>query len=226
MTGEQCGCGLGDEVGEDDLEVVHVVADRKRAPAEGPHREFCRVQDRVTVGSGRRPAACAGETGFGDVTELFPQQIGAGEAEMTDLVQTPGPGLRPERCATNNARIASTLPSPCFAMPDARPDSAARAASIASTGSDLPCIRRTWRFGAINLDHHETPRSQIARQARAIRAGALDTNLRDRTKRAQPVVQLDEPGRRRRERLDARAHHHSRRAQPRHACRGACRLHP
>jgi hypothetical protein len=55
---------------------------------------------------------------------------------MTDLVS------RAERFAISNARIASALPSAVLAIPDARPDSAARAASTASTVSDLPARRR------------------------------------------------------------------------------------
>ena len=71
-----------------------------------------------------------------------------------------------------------------FAIPDARPDSAARAASIASTGSDLPCMAAHLTVGAINFDHDQPARLQIARQARAIRAGAFDTDTSDRTERA------------------------------------------
>ena len=41
-----------------------------------------------------------------------------------------------------SVRIASTIPSRPFDPPDARPDSAARAALMASRGSDLPCRRR------------------------------------------------------------------------------------
>jgi hypothetical protein len=133
-----------------------------------------------------------GEVRFGDVTELFAQPVGAGETEVTDLVQATGAGLRPERCATSSARIASTFPSAVFAIPDARPDSAARAASIASTGSDLPHAADL-TVGAINLDHDQPTRLEVAREARAIGAGALDTDASDRTERAQPVVQQDEP---------------------------------
>jgi hypothetical protein len=51
MTREKCGRGLGNELAEHDVKCVHVVADRHGASAEGPHREFRRVQDRVTVRS-------------------------------------------------------------------------------------------------------------------------------------------------------------------------------
>jgi len=49
---------------------------------------------------------------------------------------------RADRLATTSTRIASTFPSRDLAAPHARPDSAARAASIASSGSDLPARRR------------------------------------------------------------------------------------
>ncbi len=49
------------------------------------------------------------------------------------------------RLATISARIASTAPSPPFGAPAARPDCAARAALTASSGSDLPCQRRSCR---------------------------------------------------------------------------------
>lgn len=54
---------------------------------------------------------------------------------------------RAERRATTNARIASMLPSRLLGWPAARPDSAARAASIASAGSDLPVLRRAGGSG-------------------------------------------------------------------------------
>ena len=58
--------------------------------------------------------------------------------------------IRAERAgcsATTRALIASTLPSLDLPAPCARPDSAARAASMASAGSDLPVRRRDWRLG-------------------------------------------------------------------------------
>jgi hypothetical protein len=56
--------------------------------------------------------------------------------------------VRPERAlrlATISAWIASTAPSRPFGAPRARPDWAARAALTASSGSDLPCRRRSCR---------------------------------------------------------------------------------
>ncbi len=45
---------------------------------------------------------------------------------------------RAGRLATTSALMASTFPSRVLAAPQARPDIAARAASMASSGSDLP----------------------------------------------------------------------------------------
>ena len=56
---------------------------------------------------------------------------------------------------------------------------------------------------AIDLDHLEILRPQEPRDARAIRAGAFHTDPGQGTEAAQPRVQAAEPGRRRRERLDA-----------------------
>ena len=53
---------------------------------------------------------------------------------------------RAERLATTNTRMASIDPSLVLAEPDALPLIAARAASIASNGSDLPWLRRACRF--------------------------------------------------------------------------------
>lgn len=67
---------------------------------------------------------------------------------------------RADRLATTSARIASTFPSRDLAAPRARPDSAARAASIASSGS-------------VHLDDLDPGLAQKPGQARAVGAGAL-----------------------------------------------------
>lgn len=69
---------------------------------------------------------------------------------------------RAERLATTSALIASTLPSLALPAPCARPDSAARAASMASTGSDLPVRRRDWRLGR-STSTTSTPERRSAR---------------------------------------------------------------
>ena len=55
--------------------------------------------------------------------------------------------LRAEERATRSTRMASTFPSLVLADPVASPPWAARAAAMASSGSDLPLRRRRWRLG-------------------------------------------------------------------------------
>ena len=50
--------------------------------------------------------------------------------------------LRAEDLATRKTRMDSTFPSLVLASPAASPDKAARAAEMASSGSDLPLSRR------------------------------------------------------------------------------------
>jgi hypothetical protein len=56
--------------------------------------------------------------------------------------------------------------------------------------------------GPVDLDHRHVHRPQEAGQACPVGAGALDTDPAQRAERTEPFVQLDEPGRCRRERLD------------------------
>ena len=143
MTREEFGCGLRDETAENRVEVVHVVADRERASSERAHRELRRVQDRITVRSRTQPCSSFGEVGFGNVAELFPQEIWAGETEVADLIEAAGAGLAAGTLRDQQRSDRFDVAVGGFAIPRARPDSAARAASIASTGSDLPCMRRS-----------------------------------------------------------------------------------
>ena len=55
--------------------------------------------------------------------------------------------LRAEARATRKTRMDSTFPSLVLASPQASPERAARAAEMASWGSDLPLRRRRWRLG-------------------------------------------------------------------------------
>jgi hypothetical protein len=76
---------------------------------------------------------------------------------------------RAERLATRRTRSASTQPSRLLARPLALPDRAARAASTASRGSDLPALRRAWRFW------RSTSRTSMPARARK-RTPARSTN--------------------------------------------------
>ena len=135
------------------VEALGVGVDVDDAAAEGVHGQLGGVHDGVTaaVGSQRRRGR---ERGLdGNATEPFPQLIGCGEAEMAELVEALDAHVAPGAVATSSARIASTLPSAVLAIPAARPDSAARAASTASMVSDLPCPAPRLTVRAIDLDH-------------------------------------------------------------------------
>jgi hypothetical protein len=59
-------------------------------------------------------------------------------------------------------------------------------------------------IGATDLDHHHPSGSQEASQPGPVCSGALDPDPIEVAEAAQPGVQLDEPSRRRRERLDTK----------------------
>ena len=107
------------------------------------------------------------------------------------------------RLATISARIASTAPSRPFGAPRARPDCAARAALTASSGSDLPCRRRSWRSDAVHLHDPDAGRGDVAGQAGAVAAGALDADQADGPEPAQPAQQAGIASRGDRELRDA-----------------------
>ena len=104
-------------------------------------------------------------------------------------------------------------------------DSAARAASIASSSSDLPLRRRSCRFGTVDLDHRDPRRREVPGQAGTVGAGAFDPDPLDRAERPQPRRQRVIARRRRRERLAHPTARRSSRSPRRHAHRDACR-HP
>ena len=105
-----------------------------------------------------------------------------------------------ERRATRKARIASTAPFRVFGCPAAWPDCAARAAATASTGSDLPWLRRSWRLGRFTSTTLTPLGVQEARESRSVAAGPFDADTLDRTESAQPGEQSAVAGRGRRER--------------------------
>jgi hypothetical protein len=102
---------------------------------------------------------------------------------------------RADRLATTSARIASTFPSRDLAAPQARPDSAARAASTASSGPGLAGPSAGLAAGAVHLNHLHPRRPQEPGQARAIGSGALHPGPGHRPEPRQPAQQLTVPGR-------------------------------
>ncbi len=93
------------------------------------------------------------------------------------------------RRATRRLRRASTRPSRCLGMPVATPARAALAAASASIGSDLPCEPAGLAVGPVDLDHRDARRSQVAGQAGAVGAGALDPDQYARAEPAHPGQQ-------------------------------------
>ena len=85
--------------------------------------------------------------------------------------------------------MASTAPSLDLGLPLARPLKAARAASMASRGSDLPARRRFWRSGRSTSRTSTPTRLQVAGQARAIGPRALHADLGDVAEGSEPAEQ-------------------------------------
>ena len=140
--------------------------------------------------------------GFGDVAELFPQAVGAGETEVPDLVEATGAGLAAGTLRDEQRPNRFDVPVCGFRDPrrPTRQGGAGRfdrvdRIRLAPHAADLT-------VGAIDLDHHQPARLQVARQARPVGAGSFHTDPSDRTERAEPVMQRDEPGVAVRERRD------------------------
>ena len=105
--------------------------------------------------------------GFGDVTELFSQAVGAGETEVTDLIQAAGAGLAAGTLRDQQRPDRFDVPVRGFRDPrrPARQRGAGRFDRVDRIRLALHAADLT--VGAINLDHDQPTRLQIARQARA-----------------------------------------------------------
>jgi hypothetical protein len=86
------------------------------------------------------------------------------------------------------------LPSALLAIPLARPDSTARPASTASSSSDLPWLRRSWRLGRSTSVTATSRLRRVAGQSGPVAAGALDADALEGAERAEPLRQVDEAG--------------------------------
>jgi hypothetical protein len=136
-----------DQVGEFAVEAGAVGVDVDHPAAEGLHGELGGVGDRITGRVGAQGGGGLSEQPDGDVSEPFPQLIGGGEAEMAELVEARGAGVAPGTEGDQQHPDRFHVAIGVFATPWARPLSAARAASMASTVSHLPWLRRACRFG-------------------------------------------------------------------------------
>ena len=133
----------GDELGEGDIEPDDLVVKGEQAAAQAAHRQLGGVEHRAAVASGTQGDGLGGQRRARGGPESFPQLIWCRDTKGRIWFRHVIRASRPERLATSSARIASTLPTAVLATPLARPDSTARAASMASSGSDLPWARRT-----------------------------------------------------------------------------------
>ena len=142
MQGEQTGDTSGDERDDELIQALELPVKELRAPSQLPQRDTGGVADDVAgPGPQRRQAA---DQASGRVPgEPGAQVVGPGQDQGPAWLIVWTRSERALRLATISARIASTAPSRPFGAPAARPDWAARAALTASSGSDLPCRRRS-----------------------------------------------------------------------------------
>ena len=97
--------------------------------------------------------------------------------------------FRAEDLATRKTRMDSTFPSLVLASPAASPERAARAAEMASWGSDLPLSRRRWRLGRSTSTRIRSAwRCRVS--PRPHQTGPFDADEVDRAEVAQPPQQF------------------------------------
>jgi hypothetical protein len=84
----------------------------------------------------------------------------------------------------------STFPSLVLASPEASPDRAARAAEMASSGSDLPFAPPALPIGSVNFDDADPFSLEMPGQPRSIGTCSFDADQLDRAEVAQPGQQL------------------------------------
>ena len=158
---------------------------------------------RSPAGLGRSAGGGLGEGGDGDATEPFPQVIGPAEAEMAELVEALGAAVasRPEGDQQDPDRFHVAIGGLRHALGAAAQRRSSGLDGIDAVGLAVAATGLPVR--AINLDHHHPGRAQEPGQARPVGAGALHPDPVQRAERAQPGVQLGEPGAGRRERPDA-----------------------
>ena len=178
---------------------------RPRAPRRDDprwRRELGGVGDDVglAVRTKRRGGPC--DMVSVDTAEAFSQVIGCGEAEVADLVQILDPDVatratsdqqRPDRfhvtiCGLRDSRRPARQRSPC------RFDRVDRV-GLADAAAHLA-------VGTIDLDHLDPAAAEMPSETGTVGTGAFHANSSDRPEPRDPVVQLGEPDRRRRERLD------------------------
>ena len=151
---------------------------------------------------GRNAAAVAARLVDGHVPQPFAQLVGRGEPEMADLIQVLDAHVA-ARAARHQQRAdrfdvsIGGLRDPRRTTRQRRP---CRFDRVELVGLAVPTTLLSVR--TIDLDHHQTPTAQMARQPGAVGAGAFHPDPRRRPEPRQPRTQLAVTSRRRRERLD------------------------
>ena len=144
VEGEQARGAGGDEGDDELIEALELAVEELGAPSQLPQRDADGIAHDV---AGAGPQRREPGTRAAGVCRVNRARRSSGPVRTRALawliVRVRSPAAL--RLATISARIASTAPSRPFGAPRARPDWAARAALTASSGSDLPCRRRSCR---------------------------------------------------------------------------------
>ena len=160
----------------------------------------------------------------GRAAQVGADLIRCGGDEAAHLVERLGLGLAGRAAGDTQDTHALRRPRPgSWRSLSASPHWAARAAVIASCGSDLPRRRRRCRFGRSTSTTGDVVGVEVAGEAGAVAAGALDAGQLELTERTGPAEQLGVAGRGGVERCRRRAVRRVRRARRRRGRRGACR---
>jgi hypothetical protein len=134
---EQAGGGGLDEGAQHGVELFGLGAQVEKSLTEGADRPQRRIAQGVAAAEFERGGLFR-QRGRCEAAEATSDRIGGSDAQCRSWLRVVMRSSTAERRATINTRIASTLPVRDFGAPFALPDSAARAAAIASSGSDLP----------------------------------------------------------------------------------------
>ncbi len=98
--------------------------------------------------------------------------------------------LRADALATRNTRMDSTFPSLLLASPAASPERAARAAVMASWGSDLPFAPAALSVGTVDFDDADPFGLEMTGEPGSIGPSPFDADQLDEAEVAQPPQQL------------------------------------
>ena len=202
VQGEQAGGTSGDERGDELIQALELAVEELRAPAQLPQRDTSGVADDV-AGPGPQRRQAADQAGGRVPGEPGAQVVGPGQDQRPGLVDRLDPlgagaalgdHQRPDRldCAVPALRRA---PGP------ARLGGPGGTDRIQRVGLALPAA--VLAVGAVHFDDPDASRGDVAGQARAVAARALDADQGDDPETAQPAQQAGVPGRSGRELLDA-----------------------